>query len=692
MDAGEASRIGPYRVVRRIAVGGMAEIFEAREQAQAGESRTVVLKRMLPQIAARPSGQSMFAEEARIAGLVRHPNVVGYLSSGSDGEQPYHVLEYVPGCDLWRLGRWLRSRGQSLDVSLSIYVALEVLAGLQAVHQTRDADGSLLHIVHQDVSPSNVLLSHHGEVKLGDFGIARAELRRQFARPSIGAKGKLGYLAPEQVAGERTDSRSDVFSCAVVVAELLMGKPLFQGGSELAILLAIRDASIAPLLATPLPEGLLAVLQGALSKEPTARPSSAEEFAAGLRPYLNSDLQVERQRLASLVAQATGHRNDEQRTPHQASDPLVSIFGEKTPQVAGMDEAARAPEALPSLRPRPSRHGDAFPDPELTPPLPPMSDEPPTAKRPQDRYEVFGAQGHRQTLTFALLVQAINIGELGPDDLVAPIGGFPRKVSDSPELLRHLPMSTLTPVTKDTMAAAEADIRRNFAGGGFLRAIAETAIAKDTGLWLCEQGGVRKEIYVQNGVPEFVSSNLAGEMLGEFLVQQNVISRGELDMSLAVLPRFDGRLGDTLVALGLVEPLDLFQHIGLQVREKLLELFHWPSGTACFYRGVIPPPSGFPLGLDVWQIIDEGIERRLEGGLEEKRFARHMMSGVAQVPQLPLVVREGDPPALVRQLLDAVAEPQALPSLIEALETPTDPRRGYRAVVLGLALEVVRWV
>jgi serine/threonine-protein kinase len=331
--------------------------------------------------------------------------------------------------------------------------------------------------------------------------------------------------------------------------------------------------------------------------------------------------------------------------------------------------------------------------PQLEPGLPPGAERTPlTVDLPSQSYAVELSSGGRLgPLRFAELVEGITTGRIGPDDRVSVDGGPMRPLKDDATLLRHLPMASLTPLTRDAAMAVEPDARRNFAGGGFVRGLAESAIRRDTGLWLCEDGGVRKEVYVRDGVPVFVGSNVAGELLGEHLVSRGVISRGELDMALAVLPRFEGRLGDTLVALELVEPVGLFRHIAEQVREKLLDLFTWESGTAELYRGVATPPSGFPLDLDVWEILRTGTDRRLDVGLEEARFRGRLLDDIVRVPQLPSYVTMDSLPEELRELLERTQSPRGLPDLVEELSRPDDPRRGYRAVTLSLSLDFVRW-
>ncbi len=639
-------RFGPYAIVERIAVGGMAEVFRATEPRAVGEARTVVIKRMLPSLAAEAPARAMFEEEARLGGLVDHANVVRVLGSGELDGLPYLVLEHVPGLDLWRLTRWLTRDRRVLGAELAVHIARELLSALHAVHMAVDEVGRPLGLVHRDVSPSNVLLSMHGQVKLGDFGIARALLSESYPQAAMGAraKGKLGYLSPEQVAGQATDRRADVFAAAVITAELLCGKPLFAGSSELAVLLAIRDGDLQVLeqAAPTLPKALVDALRSGLARDPDQRASSAQALSRLLdgaelasSPAAPSQDAGRRAELAGIVAEAM-----------------------RTRVVSGVMPAAQ----------------NTAPD-----------DEQRTGETPDLTYRVRTSDGRELgPWTYAKLVEAVTTSEIGATDQVA-LGSEPlRPMRDLPDVFRHVPASSLSERTQRYATPSEPDHAYDVAAGGVSRALAQALLEKDTGLLLFEQGSVRKEVYVVDGVPEFVSSNLASELLGEFLVARGVISRGELDMALAVMPRFEGRLGDTLTALGLVEPVHLFRQIGQQVQEKLLELFTWTSGRGTFFRGVARPPSGFPLGLDPWRVIEEGLDRRIAAGIEPdpaplllttKRPAPRGLAGA------PLS-------GFSRLALDRAVRGIRFPALASLASEPAvrDPRRARREVALLLAL------
>ncbi len=634
----------------------MAEVFRALEPRAVGEPRVVVLKRMLPHIADGSNAHAMFAEEARLASRITHPNVVHVLGHGEIEGQPYLTLEYVPGCDLWRLNRSLTRHSKRLEHDLVVYIVRQILCGLDAVHTATDRSGSALGIVHRDISPSNVLISIHGDVKIADFGIAQSDSDPFAADTTSRANGKLGYLAPEQVSGSEVDPRADLFSTGVIAAELFMRRPLFAGGSELAVLLAIRDAEVHPFVEflPHLPGGLGEVVLTALSANVDERPPTARAFWAALEPWQSRPEEVLRAELAEIVAGIAA----ETRT--------IKTSADKVPK--------------PTMAPTPMLLANEHPSTTNVTPL---------------EYKIRKPNGATVgPLPYAKVVEAVATGQVNGDDSVSVAGGDFQPLSSHRDLYRHVPASRMTPTTTRIASAAAADRSMEFENGGFVIALVRTLVTQRTGLWLCEQGGVRKEVYAKLGVPAFVTSNLAGELLGEYLVKKRVINRSELDMALAVMPRFEGKLGDTLVALGLVEPLELFQHIGEQVREKLLDLFTWASGTATFYEGVDPPSSGFPLRLDAWEILDRGLQRRIAAGFESELILERGQHCVVQADRIDTAVATADLPEDIQQVLKLCKKPHSVDDLVDFVnglpETP-DPQRGYRVVAILMALGAIHW-
>lgn len=586
LDPTPTRDIGRYRLAHRIAVGGMAEVFRALWPQAAGGDRAVVIKRLLPALLDDAEQRAMFDHEAELGLRIDHPNVVAMIDHGVDDGAPFLVLEYVFGVDLWRLMRWMRRTSRTMRTPLAVWLGTEMLSGLGAVHAVRDDSGKPLYVVHRDVSPSNIFLSVHGDVKLGDLGIARAALfeAQKRAGPGFRAKGKLGYLPPEQVAGRSVDQRGDVFAAAVVIAELFLGKPLFAGGTEIGVLLAIRDGDVSPFraIAPRLPAGLGDALLRALDRHPERRMGSAKALREALWSHVKEPVEHLRAELGSLVVMAMDDEGDS---------------ADRTSLAATIEKDARFFDAVtpPEL-----------PEPELGGTVP----------------EYFVERGGDPVGTFTLaeLVRALTTGEVLATDRVREGEGPPRVIAKVAELARHLPPSTRTPTARKRTQMAQTSELYDFGGRSMLSVLIDVLLAKDDGLLLCEQGEVRKEIYLEAGVPTFVTSNQPGELLGEMLVQKGVIDRAELDLALALMPRFEGRLGETLVALGLVEPVQIFRHIADQVKEKLLDLFTWTRGHAALYRGVDQPERAFPLRLDPWEVLSSGALLRIEAGLEAARF------------------------------------------------------------------------
>jgi eukaryotic-like serine/threonine-protein kinase len=270
-----------YEVEALIGRGGMAEVFLARVVHGPGAGRPVALKRLLPALASDPAHAALLVEEARLASRLRHPGIVQVLGSGVADGLPFIAMEYVDGRDLARVIATCASRGIRIPVPFALFVAHEVALALHHAHGARDEAGRPLGIVHCDVSPSNVFLSRAGEVKLGDFGVARA------AGAAGATFGKMRYLAPEQVGGGAVGPRTDVFALGATLYELVTGRPAFPGSDpgDVArrIVAGPRRPPSADCAEVP-PEVDSVVLR---SLHPTDRFGGAGELASALAPLFD---------------------------------------------------------------------------------------------------------------------------------------------------------------------------------------------------------------------------------------------------------------------------------------------------------------------------------------------------------------------------------------------------------------------
>jgi tetratricopeptide (TPR) repeat protein len=283
-----AAWAGRFQLLRRIAVGGMGEIFLARDAGDGGLDRLVAIKRLLPDLAEQPEAVSRFVDEARVTALLAHPNLVAVHELGRDDDGYFIVMEYIDGQPLSRVLQRARELGVSIPRPLAVHLVGEVLRGLAYAHRARDSEDEPLNLVHRDLSPRNVLIGCRGEVKVMDFGIAKTDLARSRTVTGV-VRGTFGYMSPEQARGERVDERSDVFAAAVLLWELTLGRRLFDGADEVATLDRVREGRIPrPRDVDPAyPEDLEEVLCAALEPERERRTPSAAAFGAELSKFLD---------------------------------------------------------------------------------------------------------------------------------------------------------------------------------------------------------------------------------------------------------------------------------------------------------------------------------------------------------------------------------------------------------------------
>jgi serine/threonine protein kinase len=273
---------GDYELVERLGVGGMAETFLAIRRGPGGFEQRVCLKRILPTFAAEPDFIEMFRREARMSALLHHGHIARVLDFGIADGAHYLTLELIEGTDLRAALRHLRRRGESLDPGLTSYLAHALGAALDFAH-TADENGVAAGIIHRDVSPSNVLLSHGGEVKLADFGIAKAT-NLPGSIQSGALKGKIPYMAPEYALGHECSPRSDLFSLGVVLYECLAGHRPFDGGSDLQTLDRARTGRHERLheAASHTPKPMADAIESLLAAAPEQRPCNAAAFVSML--------------------------------------------------------------------------------------------------------------------------------------------------------------------------------------------------------------------------------------------------------------------------------------------------------------------------------------------------------------------------------------------------------------------------
>ena len=273
------SDFGPYRLVDLIAVGGMAEVYLASTRGVAGFEKHLALKVIHPDYADDARFVQMLVDEAKLAVQLNHPNITQTFDLGRIGDVYFISMEYVDGADYFRVLKGVTDRDADIPVAAALFVAKEVCSGLHYAHTKVDSAGEPLRIIHRDVSPQNVLVSRQGEVKLVDFGIAKAANASTRTRAGV-IKGKLVYMSPEQAWGDAVDERSDVFSAGIVLYEALTGGSLYMEQNPAKLIEIVRRADIDPpsSIREELGRDIDGLVMGALARDPDQRPQSAQAF------------------------------------------------------------------------------------------------------------------------------------------------------------------------------------------------------------------------------------------------------------------------------------------------------------------------------------------------------------------------------------------------------------------------------
>ena len=334
--AGEPREFGPYRLIRRLGVGGMAETFEAARNAAGGFEQRVCLKRVLPAFSDDDEFVSRFEREARLAARLRHTNIVGVIDFGEVDGVHYMTLELVDGVDLRSLLK--SSPEEKLSPDTVALIALDLAYALEHAHQS---------LVHRDISPSNILLSRSGETKLADFGIAKA-MDTVGVTASRSAKGKIPYMSPEHMRGETTDGRADLFSLGVVLFEAAAGVRPFDGLHDVETMQKILEGDRRSLVdvAPQVPVALREVIERLIEADPGARTESAtrliEELGAVAPPP------AVRRKLAATIE---GHRGGPEARMHvreRGEEPDTELSRRPVPdRTTGEQPAARATPGAP---------------------------------------------------------------------------------------------------------------------------------------------------------------------------------------------------------------------------------------------------------------------------------------------------------------------------------------------------------
>ncbi len=626
-EAAFPSQFGRYTLVQRLAMGGMAEVFKAKIVSGHGFEKLLVIKRILPNLAADKTFVSMFIDEAKLTAQLIHPKIVQVTDFGEEGGQYFIALEFVDGFDGLALLRSAAQKHVRVPVPICMFIASEVLDALDYAHKAVDADGKPMRLVHRDISPSNVFIARRGDVKLGDFGIAHAQERESKTQAGT-LKGKYGYMSPEQVTGGDLDGRSDIFAVGIVLAEMLMGKRLFTAPNDLDVLLMVRDGRLErwDKYGQDIPKPLDEIVRKALAKNPDQRFQTACLFRDALEDLqFKFGMRVGPADVGLLASDLFDASPDavERLTQHAQKWQIRPPVGAPTPVPPPLPSRPKAPperepRAVSQSRPASGGVGNALED----------AFAGSVSLVGLDQYETPGsaqsfARGRAEPSSDSSrlrspstgLSQTISRKPGGPTGELPVFPGAPGDVGvgmqgganeDPVDLGMAAPASEPAPFPPPTPGATP-DNSGDLSLISPMRAVADLAVSADTGLIRFVKGGQIKDVYLVRGAPESVNSNLSGDRFGEYLVTRGFLRSADLERTLAEMPRFGGKFGESLVGLGFMRPLDVFRLLSQHVRERVMGLFAWTEGEFAYYRGLRNPAEAFPLGLSSFEILGAGV-------------------------------------------------------------------------------------
>jgi serine/threonine protein kinase len=334
-----------YRVIEKLESGGMAEVFRAESEGLQGFRKQVAIKRVLPHLSSKKKFISMFLDEARLSAQLSHSNCVQVFDIGVGDNAFFIVMEFVDGANLKSIVEHIKKSGHDFPVEHAVYLSLELCKGLAYAHELTDNNGVPLHIVHRDMSPPNVLITKHGEVKIVDFGLAKANSQLEKSEPGI-IKGKFSYLSPEAAMGQEVDLRTDIFAVGIILWELLAGQRLFLGDTDFQTVKRVQAAQVPSIsqINKRVPPELERILNKALARDPAQRYGKARDLGMELSKFMfKFGVPVSTFDVATLVQGAMKER--QRHRPIQASiiDKLIeealfeftSLTDDKAPPSGG---------------------------------------------------------------------------------------------------------------------------------------------------------------------------------------------------------------------------------------------------------------------------------------------------------------------------------------------------------------------
>ncbi|NOZ02563.1 MAG: serine/threonine protein kinase [Deltaproteobacteria bacterium] len=627
-------KFGKYLLLEKIGSGGMAEIFKAVVQGAEEFQKVLVVKRILLPYSKDPNFVDMFVAEAKITAPLQHANLVSIHEFDEVDGQYYISMEYVHGRDLQKVMARANKMGQHIPQAIALFIAGEVCKALRYAYNSKDPYGRPMNIIHRDVSPSNVLISYDGDVKVTDFGVAKAATSGEAGSGML--KGKLGYMSPEQVLGRELDHRSDLFSLGIILFECLTLKRLFLGRTDLQTLINVRDADLERRLTRhpEIEEPIADILRKALEKDPAKRYANATDMLADIEDQLyETGKRVGSDMLSALMREIFSEEAESDILPLNVEELSevraawgASSLEPKSGRTTGRKRKGKK-KTDPKKKARKASGGKA----KITDRMPLAEVKAGTDKETDggeviegdekaEKVEIPVDEASRpavrtrttrispQKSMFQLKDSEGNIfGPVSFDNLLSLIKS--RAVSEDEQCsVNDGPWIRV----KEVAALQEHLENRDneYSGMGLLfegtierQKLLHTVYdlcrnKRLTGALLFRKGSSQKEVFFRDGRPRLIFSNLRHELLGEFLVQRNLITREQVNKALMEGKDVGFRLGDSIVAQGMVPAHVLAQLQLEQFTQRFVEIFKWQRGWFGVFEKTEPPFNAVTYDID----------------------------------------------------------------------------------------------
>lgn len=578
-------QFGNYTLIKKIGKGGMAEIFLATPIRS--PQFLVVIKKINPELIADKHYITMFLDEARLMSCLMHPNIIQILDVGeSDGEY-YICMEYVHGKDLLTIIEYCIGAGIKIPEDIGLHIMLELLEGLDYIHNVKGPDNKELKVIHRDLSPSNILISLDGEVKIGDFGIAKAALQKNVTRAGY-IKGKVGYMSPEQVDGKNLDHRTDVFVAGLVLYEIFTNRMYYNIENEFEALKLMREAkqkSRDELLQYMAP-GMVDILNKALQKNPDDRFQSALEFSSAIMQYMIEN------RLSTNVNILSSFM----RSLFPTDETLLE-------QVHNISSKSSAFIQVSETKKKENR-----------------------SKLKNIKFYLKDRQG-KVIGPFSVdsLINIIKIYNLPPGTLASDDNKSFKPLDQFPVLLEAFQSG---PDEKTGIFSMNPQYQGVLDEVSVTKLFYRFASAKVTGKLIFKSGDIVKSVYMRDGFPEHIDTNKKEELFGEMLVRHNIITRVSLNQSLKEQEKTKQKIGNILIDKGYIKPADLIKLLTEQMRLRYFELFNWEKGNYEFYAHMVNKNISHPMGMGAFALISEAVRNKMDYSIVEKYINRFLNSKI----------------------------------------------------------------